>query len=226
MENQDNIDMLIAFDYYWDTISGEIACGDDKLVIGNKFGWVVSRLTGEDSEMAHLTTSNLIIQGPWDFTERQNQGTELKNSLKRFWDIESVGITETSSKVNEDENFLRFIKFIRDEGTYETDLPRREQTSQQSNNLDLCVTILNCLTGVKKEEKLLQEYDSIFRTQLDAGIYTELVPKDEEDFEGDHFLPHHGVWEMRGRPRSCVLYSMAVSGHRIQGKFCYVKRKN
>ena len=45
---------------------------------------------------------------------------------------------------------------------------------------------------LKKDEKLLQEYDSIFKAQLEAGII-ELVPKDDEDFEGAHFLPHHGV---------------------------------
>ena len=57
----------------------------------------------------------------------------------------------------------------------------------------ICVTRLNCLKArLKKDEKLLQEYDSIFKAQLEAGII-ELVPKDEEDFEGAHFLPHHGV---------------------------------
>ena len=45
---------------------------------------------------------------------------------------------------------------------------------------------------LKKDEKLLQEYDSIFKAKLEAGII-ELVPKEEEDFEGAHFLPHHGV---------------------------------
>ena len=35
-------------------------------------------------------------------------------------------------------------------------------------------------------------YDSIFKAKLEAGII-ELVPKEEEDFEGAHFLPHHGV---------------------------------
>ena len=44
---------------------------------------------------------------------------------------------------------------------------------------------------LKKDENILQEYDSIFKAQLEAGII-ELVPKDEEDFEGAHFLPHHG----------------------------------
>ena len=74
--------------------------------------------TKGDSETAHFTTSNLIVQKPYDFDfmESQNQATELANSLNRFWDIESAGITETSSKVNEDEQFLRFIKFDKDEG--------------------------------------------------------------------------------------------------------------
>ena len=60
----------------------------------------------------------LIVQKPYDFMESQNQATELAKSLNRFWDIESAGITETSSKVNEDEQFLRFIKFDKDEGRY------------------------------------------------------------------------------------------------------------
>ena len=48
----------------------------------------------------------------------------------------------------------------------------------------ICVTRLNCLKArLKKYEKLLQEYDTIFKAQLEAGII-ELVPKSEEDFEG------------------------------------------
>ena len=135
----------------------------------------------------------LIVQKPYALMDSQNQATELANSLNWFWDIESAGITEPSSKVNEDEQFLRFIKFDKDEGRYEVDLPWREQTCKQSDNFDLCVTRLNCLKELlKKDEELLQEYDSIFKAQLEAGII-ESVPKDEEDFEGAHFLPHHGA---------------------------------
>ena len=35
-------------------------------------------------------------------------------------------------------------------------------------------------------------YDSIFKAKLEARII-ELVPKEEEDLAGAHFLPHHGV---------------------------------
>ena len=139
MDNYDNIDVLIGSDYYWDIITGGVACGDDKLVaFSSKFGWLLSGPTKGDSGTSHSTTSDLIVQKPYDFMESQNQATELANSLNRFWDIESAGITETSRKVNEDEQFLRFIKFDKDEGRYEVDLPWREQTCKQSDNFDLC----------------------------------------------------------------------------------------
>ena len=183
MDSQDNIDVLIGSDYYWDIITGEVARGDDKLVaVSSKFGWLVSGPTKGDSGTAHFTTSNLIVQKPYDFMESQNQATELAKSLNRFWDIES-----------EDEQFLRFIKFDKDGGRYEVDLPWREQTCKQSDNFHLSVTRLDCLKAhLKKDKKLLQEYDTIFRAQLKAGI-KELVPRDEEDLEGAHFPPHHGV---------------------------------
>ena len=86
MDNQDNIDVFIGSDYYWDIITGEVARGDDKLVaVSSKFGWVVSGPTKGDSGIAHFTTSNLIVQKPHDFMESQNQATELANSLNRFW---------------------------------------------------------------------------------------------------------------------------------------------
>ena len=155
MDSQDNIDVLIGSDYHWDTITEEVALEHDKLVaVSSKFRWLVAGPTKGDSGTAHFITSNLIVQKPYDFMESQNQPTELANSLNRFWDIESAGITETSFKVNEDEQFLRFIKFDKDDGRYEVDLPWREQTCEQSDNFALCVTRLNCLKARLKKDKL------------------------------------------------------------------------
>ena len=52
--------------------------------------------------------------------------------------IESAGITETLRKGNEDEQFLRFIKFDKDERRYEVDLLWREESCKQSDNFYLC----------------------------------------------------------------------------------------
>ena len=62
MDSQDNIDVLIGSDYYWDIITGEVARGDDKLVaVSSKFGWLVSGSTKGDRGTAYFTTSNLIV---------------------------------------------------------------------------------------------------------------------------------------------------------------------
>ena len=81
MDSQDNIDVLTGSDYYWDIITGEVARGDDKLVaVNSKFEWRMSGPTKRDSGTAHFTTSNLIVQKPYDFMESQNQATELAKS--------------------------------------------------------------------------------------------------------------------------------------------------
>ena len=62
MDSQDNIDVLIGSDYYWDIITGEVARGEDKLgAVSSKFGWLVSGHTKGYSGTAYFTTSNLIV---------------------------------------------------------------------------------------------------------------------------------------------------------------------
>ena len=62
MNSQDNIDVLISSDYYWDIIAGEVASGDEKLVaISSTFGWLLSRPKKGNTRTAHFTTSNLIV---------------------------------------------------------------------------------------------------------------------------------------------------------------------
>ena len=65
-----------------------------------------------------------------------------------------------------------------------------ENKHVNSHTTLICVSCLKA--RLKKDEELLQEYDTNFKAQLEAGII-ELVPKSEENFEGAHFLPHHGV---------------------------------
>ena len=191
--SESNIDVLIGSDYYWDVVTGDIERGDGQLVaVRSKFGWLVSGPVRTASDSANYISSNLIVERPCDFVYSQTPIDELIDSLKRFWDIETVGIAEKSG-VSPDEQFLRGIKFDKAQGRYEVNLPWRELTCHQSNNYDLCVSRINCLRSrLKKDEKLFHEYDSIFRAQIEAGII-ECVPESETKFEGAQFLPHHRV---------------------------------
>lgn len=46
--------------------------------------------------------------------------------------------------------------------------------------------------SLRRSPALLQEYDKVFQTQLEANI-TEPVPKADWNACNAHFLPHHGV---------------------------------
>ena len=48
------------------------------------------------------------------------------------------------------------------------------------------------MVRLKRSPALLQEYNKVFQTQLEANII-ELVPKVEWNACNTHFLPHHGV---------------------------------
>lgn len=77
-------------------------------------------------------TSYLVIEQPCDFIYNQRQTEDIVDSLKRFWDVESIGIADSSDTL----------------GGNEVNLPWRDLNSNQSTNFDLCVMQLNCLSHV------------------------------------------------------------------------------
>ena len=116
-ESCENIDVLIGSDYYWDVVTGVILCGDSKLVVvRSKFGWLVSGPVKNAWDSCNFATSNLIIERPCDFIYNQVQPEELADSLKWFWDVESVGITENSDRFLDNEQFLKGINFDQCQG--------------------------------------------------------------------------------------------------------------
>lgn len=63
----------------------------------------------------------------------------------------------------------------------------------ECTNYGLCVKQLNQLKSrLLREPSLMNEYDSIFKTQIEEGII-ERVPSSELDSKRCHFLPHHCV---------------------------------
>ena len=95
--SKSNIDVLIGSDYYWDVVTGDIEREDSQLVaVSSKFGWLVSGPVRTASDSANYITSNLIVERLCDFVYSQTPTDELADSLKQFWDIETVGIAEKS----------------------------------------------------------------------------------------------------------------------------------
>ena len=90
-DNTESIDVLIGSDYYWDFVSGDSIKGDQgPTAVYSTFGWLLSRPMHNHSSSG-VGTSKLIISGGCDAMFGE-QNDELVESLKKFWETESVGI--------------------------------------------------------------------------------------------------------------------------------------
>ena len=105
-----SVDVLIGSDYYWDVVDREIIQGADGLVaVSSKFGWLLSGPV-QSKDRKNVTHSNVVIHSPFDYQQKADSEVELVNELRRFWDIESVGITEVKNKEIKEESFPASIK--------------------------------------------------------------------------------------------------------------------
>ena len=196
---QQDIDVLIGSDYYFNIVFGDVICGSSgPVAVGSMFGWVLSGPTSAEESREKFATTKLIIERPELMTlspfDIHSQNDELCNALQKFWDIESLGVREKPPVSQSDGGeFLESIHFDENEGQYEVGLPWKEGLVPASNEYELCVTRLRQLhSRLKKNKKLLRDYDNVIRDQVKSGII-EVVPEHNYDQAPMHFLPHHGV---------------------------------
>ena len=110
--------------------------------------------------------------------------------LKRFWDLESLGIVKQESSVYE-----KFIQKITFNGhNYEVSLPWKECHPPLPHHYELCYgRLLSLLRRLRQTPQLLAEYDSIIQDQLAKNII-EIVPEPPAiTTDHTHYLPHHTV---------------------------------
>ena len=115
----------------------------------------------------------------------------LDEQLKKFWDLETLGIVDGESGVHE-----KFVQQIRFNGErYSVPLPWKDNCVQLPDNLQLCRQRLDGLMKrLRQNPNLLERCDAVIREQMQRGI-VELV-KDEASSMTDkriHYLPHHPV---------------------------------
>ena len=116
----------------------------------------------------------------------------LANSVKRFWDTESVGISDITA--NDEELFE--IDVRRKGNCYEVKFPWKENTQPSSNGYQLSESRLRSLHHkLRKEASLLAEYDAIIQEQMKSGI-VEKVPDEyltNQETSQNYYLPHMAV---------------------------------
>ena len=113
----------------------------------------------------------------------------LDNLLRRFWDLESLGIAKEEPSVYE--TFIHWIFF--DGERYQVSLPWKDNHPTLPDNYQLChKRLIDLVRRLKQNPVLLAEYDRIIQDQIKKGI-VEIVSNSAVDGEKIHYLPHHDV---------------------------------
>ena len=92
------IDALIASDKYWQLVTGRVVHGkSEPTAIHMLLGWVLSGPVGSTSDN-HPNTYELASH-LLHITHSSDSSNSLDNSLKAFWKLESLGITQDEPSV-------------------------------------------------------------------------------------------------------------------------------
>ena len=99
--DDDGIQLLIGADYYWAFVEGEVLKGSTgPVALRSKLGWILSGpLQGDYCHDDEISRAMLIKTNSIE-EERENE-RPLNSVLSRFWEMESMDITENEKDVLE-----------------------------------------------------------------------------------------------------------------------------
>ncbi|XP_053388874.1 uncharacterized protein LOC128551938 [Mercenaria mercenaria] len=132
-----------------------------------------------DSAMLILTYGDNITETKL-FTD-VDEVIPTKPNLEDFWNIESLGITDTYDKPDDQAAMTHFRETLQFENDrYQVTWPWRDEFPDLPEN-----------RGLAKQPELLKRYDDVIKDQLEKGIIEKV---DRELSDGlRHYIPHHVV---------------------------------
>ena len=182
------VDVLIGADFYYSFVTGLYKKGSSSeslVAVESHLGWI---LTGQVNRYSRYTTSMLTVV--------ENSG--LTKSLKRFWELESIGIAETENTVisREEEvavaDFNRGLKF--DGKNYEVRLPwKRDPPKLESNYMQAVRRLESIERRLRHDPVKAKAYNSAINEYVEKG-FAEVVPNENDEDRTVRYLPHHAVF--------------------------------
>ena len=161
----DEIDMLIGSDYYWSLVTGRIVesgLSDGLVAIETKLGWVVSGpvVGSSDTSIISVNSSHVLSVNCED---------SLNDQVKKFWDLETLGIRDIEKSCYEDfeETITR-----NEDNRYEINLPFKQNHPIIHDNFEQSKTRLKGLhEQLKRNPDLMKKYDEIFQGSKSTRQY-------------------------------------------------------
>uniref|UniRef100_A0A183FAG8 DUF1758 domain-containing protein n=1 Tax=Heligmosomoides polygyrus TaxID=6339 RepID=A0A183FAG8_HELPZ len=156
------------------------------------------------TRLGHLVTGQLCNTCPKHYeNELESTEDDKEDSWERFWTLDSAGTEEFSAPDKELhsiedkqvwENFNSTIQ--RREDGYYVRLPWKNVTASLPDNKAIAFhRLVSVWNTLQKDQDLLDQYDGIFREQLNLGILEHV--EENRSVEGSttrvHYIPHQAV---------------------------------
>ena len=164
------VDILIGSDQYWQIVTGEVRRGESgPKALHTKLGWVLSGPI--ESSMCvcdpsvNLVSSTRVLRCAAGQSQPLNN--DLTGELKRFWDLESLGISSPEQSVHS--QFIDSISFKH--GRYEVHLPWKHVHPILPDNYETShKRLMSLLNRLRQEPQVLLDYDAVIKDQIKRGI--------------------------------------------------------
>ncbi|GFS93208.1 integrase catalytic domain-containing protein [Trichonephila clavipes] len=179
------ISLLIGSDFYW-SLTHRIKRLDSSLVaVETSLGW---SLQGKCDERSDCTSVHLV----------HSEDESISTELRRFWEIESLGILDKGSMTlgNGDEEILsefdKSVNFV--DGRYRVNLPWKPgmREALQNNKTVARKRFEGLVRRFKCDHELFCEYKDVIDDYVREGIVERTSCDSLLDSQG-FYLPHHAV---------------------------------
>ena len=168
--NSVQVDVLIGADHYYSFVTGICKRGknpESLVAVESHFGWI---LTGPVDSYSKHTSSMLTM----------TENNEITTSLRRFWELESIGITETVNPTMSQEEELAVNDFNDglnfDGKNYEVRLPWKRDHPKLENNYAQAVKRLESIERkLKRDPEKAEAYTTAINQYGEKGFAEEVL---------------------------------------------------
>ncbi|XP_072757717.1 uncharacterized protein [Anoplolepis gracilipes] len=157
------------------------------------------------SPIAQCTKLGWIISGPTDMNSSSNQAhghhvsvdVELHNLLQRFWTLDEIPNSTTSSLSTDDQKCERHFRetHSRDQqGRYTVRLPFKRANSTLGNSQVKALRVLTNLSRKLSSDSIYKDSYFEFLEEYKRLDHMKLVDDSMPELKVNYYLPHHGVF--------------------------------
>ena len=164
------------------------------VAVESHFGWI---LTGPVDTYSKHTSAMLTMV----------ENNEVIASLRRFWELESIGITETVNPTMSQEEELAVNDFNDglnfDGKNYEVRLPWKRDHPKLENDYAQAVTRLESIERkLKRDPEKAEAYTTAINQYVEKGFAEEVLDLTSGD-GSVRYLPHHAVFRADRQTTKC-----------------------